>query len=88
MITPGSVEGPPGGHTGFCTTAIFVIVPLMATTWTGIVISGKYADASGVAVLVHTIFVVPLQVHPEADIAPVRMTPLGRVSVTVVIHDT
>ena len=87
-MIPGSVLGPLGGHPGFQTIPIFVIVPLVAVIRTGIVISEKYIPAVGAAVVVQTMLVVPLHVHPGAEIGALRTIPAGRVSVTVVVPDT
>ena len=70
------------------TIAIFVMIPLVAVIRTGIVISEKYVPAAGVAVVVQMILVVPLHVHPRPEIGAFRTIPVGRVSVTVVVHDT
>ena len=85
-ITHGSVEGPVGvPQPGLDTEAIFVIVPLVAVTFIGIVIFGKFVLAAIEAELVHTMEVVPVQVHPGAEIDPLIATPVGSTSVTVVI---
>lgn len=39
-MMPGSVVGPTGVQPGFSIVAIFMIVPLVAVTFTGMVISG------------------------------------------------
>jgi hypothetical protein len=84
VMIPGSVDGPTGGHPGFVTEAIFVIIPLVAVTFTGIVISGKLAFAAIIELFVHTIATVPVHVHPAGEIAPFNIIPDGSVSVTVV----
>ena len=86
-MTPGSVVGPTGvSHPGFHTEAILVMIPLVAMTCIGRVISGKFAFAGITAVLVQTMLVVPLHVHPGAEIGALRTTPEGSTSVTVVVH--
>ena len=68
---------------------MFVMVPVVAVTVIGIVISGKLAHDAIAAVTVqvmvdHT----SLQFHGDPVIAPFLPTHAGRVSVTVVCPDT
>lgn len=85
-ITPGSVVGHTGvPHPGFDTDAIFVIVPLVAVTFIGRVISGKKVFPAIELLLIQIIVVVPTHVHPGADIGPLSTTPVGSTSTTVVV---
>ena len=63
-----------------------MIVPLVAVTFTGIVTSGKFVLAGMTADVVHTIVVVPVQVHPvpEGGGGLLSTTPVGSTSVMVV----
>ncbi len=86
VITPGSVVGHVGVHPpGLLIETIFVIVPLVAVTFTGIVTSGKYILAGMIADVVHTIVVVPVQIHPLPETVPLSTIPVGRTSVIVVV---
>lgn len=85
-ITHGSVVGHTGvPHPGLETEAILVMTPLIAVTLMGRVIFGKNVFAPIEATLVHTIEVVPVHIHPGADIGPTSTTPVGKTSVTVVV---
>jgi hypothetical protein len=74
---------------GLFTVAVLLIVPLVAMTFIGTVISGKYARAPIAAVTVHVRLPdTTLQFHGLADIFPFCMTPAGNISRTVVCHQT
>ena len=63
---------------GFDTRATFVIIPVVATTFTEIVISAKFIFADGVDTLVQ-VTPIPMteQVHPVPDGVPFKTTPAG-----------
>ncbi len=85
-ITPGSVVGHVGVHPpGLLIDTMLVIVPLVAVTFTGIVTSGKYILAGMTADVIHTIVVVPVQIHPLPETVPLSTIPVGRTSVMVVV---
>ena len=80
MMTHGSLLSPGVllESLGLDTRATFVIIPVVATTFTEIVMSGKLVLAAGIDTLVQ---VTPMptteQVHPVPDGVPFKTTPAG-----------
>jgi hypothetical protein len=86
-MTPGSVLSPGVllESSGLDTRAVLVIIPEVAVTFTGMVISAKLSPARVAALLLHVTDIPDtVQVHPIPLGVPFMMTPRGRRSFTVV----
>jgi hypothetical protein len=85
-ISAGSELSPGVVSQLLATVAIFEIVPVaVVATFTDTVISGYFAPDETILVEVHVIGEVVLQLHPVPFGVPLSMTPVGRVSVTVLV---